>query len=89
MAKTIVYAAALLAALITVVGSRFVVPVAILIFKAIEESFAPVEPELAVAALPVAVVADAPVEEPAKPAPRRARRRKPSKALLEKVEAIA
>ena len=81
--------AAVVCAVAVTLSTRFVVPVAILLFRAIEESFTPAEPQLAVAALPVAVVADAPVEEPAQPAPRRARRRKPSKALLEKVEAIA
>ena len=80
--------AAVVCAVAVTLSTRFVVPVAILLFRAIEESFTPAEPQLAVAALPVAV-ADAPVEEPAKPALRRARRRKPSKALLQKVEAIS
>lgn len=98
MTRTIVYAAALIAALITVVGSRFVVPAAILIFKAIEESFAPVEPELAVAALPVAVsepIEQRPTESTNQTnsdkaaAPRKARRRKPSAKALAAIEAIA
>lgn len=89
MTKTIVYAAALVAAVATALSTRFIVPALILIYRSIEQSFAPVdEPQLAVAtALPVAVTAS--VEEPVKSAPRRARRRKPSKVLLAKVEALA
>ena len=86
--KPLVYFAAVIAAIVTVFGTRVVVPAAIVLFRSIEAGFAPADPQLAVAtALPVAVTAS--VEEPVKSAPRRARRRKPSKALLEKVEALA
>ena len=98
MTRTIVYAVALIAAVLSVLGTRFVVPALIVCFRAIEESFAPTEPQLAVAAVPVAV--SEPIEQrPTKSAnqsnsdqpaaPRKARRRKPSSKTLAAIEAIA
>ena len=83
MTKTIVYAAALLAAVLSVLGTRFVVPTLIVCFRAIEEGFAPSEPELVPAAIPVAVT------EETKPKHRKARRRRPSAKTLAAIEAIA
>ena len=84
--KYLIYAAAVVAALLTVLSTRLLIPAMILIFRAIEQSFAPADDTAAVKALPMATASVVVAE--AKPAPRRARRRKPSKALLEKVEAI-
>ena len=82
--KSLITIAALVAAVITVLGSRIVVPALILCFRAIEESFAPaVDAEVIPAALPVAVT------EEVKPKARKARRRKPSAATLKAIEAIA
>ena len=84
MTKPLIYTAALVAAIITVLGSRFVVPAFIVCFRAIEESFAPVaDADVLPAAIPVAVM------EEAKPKPRKARRRRPSAATLKAIEAIA
>ena len=77
--KTIIYAAAIAAALLTVLSTRFVIPALILCFKAIEQSFAPQEPELVpvLAAVPEPAV----VAEPAPPAkPRTTRKRVTRKA---------
>lgn len=99
MTKTIVYAAALLAALITVFGTRFVVPAAILIFRSIEAGFAPADnTDVLLAVVPVE--ASEPIEQrPTKSAnqstsdqpaaPRKACRRKPSAKPLAAIEAIA
>ena len=84
MTKTIVTAAALLAALVTVLGSRFVVPALILVFRSIEAGFAPADnTDLLVGAMPAAVT------EEVKPKPRKARRRRPSAATLKAIEGIA
>jgi len=87
--KPFIYGAAVIAALITVLGSRLLIPALIICFKAIEQSFAPntdvlasTEPELL--PMPVTVV-DA---EP-KAKPRKARRRKPSAKTLASIQAIA
>lgn len=99
--KYLITAAAVVAALLTVLSTRLVIPALILVYRYIEQSFAPQEPVIA-GALPMAtapVVVSKPIEQRQaqsanrmnsdKPAPRKARRRKPSKALLAKVEAIA
>ena len=100
--KYLIYAAAVVAALLTVLSTRLLIPAMILVYRYIEQSFAPQEPVIA-GALPMSVAPVAVVSEPKeqrqaqsanqtnsdKPAPKRARRRKPSKALLAKVEAIA
>ena len=87
--KPIIYVAAIAAALLTVLSTRFVIPALILCFKAIEQSFAPDEPEL----VPVlAAVPEPAVVAEVKPArkPRAARRRKPSASTLAKAqEALA
>lgn len=85
--KYLITAAAVIAALLTVISTRLLIPAMILIFRAIEQSFAPAEDAAAVKALPMSAAPVIVTET--KAAPRRARRRKPSKALLEKVEAIA
>ena len=77
--KPIIYVAAVAAALLTVLSTRFVIPALILCFKAIEQSFAPEEPEIVpvLAAVPEPVV----VTEPAPPAkPRTTRKRATRKA---------
>lgn len=86
-------AAATVCAVAAAISARFIVPAAILVFRAIEESFAPTEPQLAVAAVPAVVVTAA---EPStvkqaepKPQPRKARRRKPSAKTLAAIQAIA
>ena len=84
--KHLITAAAVVAALLTVLSTRLLIPALILVYRYIEQSFAPQEPAIA-GALPMATAPVVVTET--KPAPRRARRRKPSKALLEKVEAIA
>ena len=89
--KPIIYAAAIPAALLTVLSTRFVIPALILCFKAIELSFAPQQPEpelvpvLAAVPDPVVVAEVKPVRKP-----RAARRRKPSASTLAKAqEALA
>ena len=87
--KPLILFAAVIAALLTVLSSRIVIPALILCFKAIEQSFAPEEPEV----VPVLAAVPAPVTvSEVKPArkPRAARRRKPSAATLAKAqEALA
>jgi len=78
--KPLIYAAAITAAFITVLSTRLVVPALIILFRAIEQSFAP-----SADALPAAITAEA---EP-NSKPRRARRRKPSAKTLAAIEAIA
>ena len=98
--KHLIYAAAVVAALLTVLSARLIVPALILVYRFIEQSFSPEEPVIA-GALPMSaapVVVSEPIEQRQeqsanqmnsdKPAPRKARRRRPSKALLAKVEAI-
>lgn len=85
--KYLIYAAAVVASVLTVISTRLLIPTMILIFRAIEQSFAPADDTAPVKALPMAAAPVVVTET--KAAPRRARRRKPSKALLEKVEAIA
>ena len=81
--KVLIYTAAVVAALATVLSTRLLIPAAVLVFKAIEATFEPQEPEL----IPALAVVAEPAPAPKKP--RAARRRKPSKQLLAKVEAIA
>ena len=78
--KPILYTAATLAALLVVLSTRLLVPAVIILFRAIEQSFAP-----SADALPAAITAEA---EP-NSKPRRARRRKPSAKTLAAIEAIA
>ena len=91
MKSTIIYTAAFLCAVIAVLSTRFVIPAAILVFKSIEQNFAPTEDEPIILTTSEAVAPVVAADEPSveKPAPRKARRRRPSKALLAKVEAIA
>lgn len=84
--KSLITIAALAAAFLTVLGTRFVVPALQLIYYSLLQSWAPVEPAAvaAVAALPdpVVVTADEPTSKP-----RPARRRKPSATTLAKAAA--
>lgn len=84
--KPLIYFTAIIAATLTVLSTRLLIPALTLCFKAIEASFSPDEetssPVLVAAATPV-------VATEAKRSPRKAKRRRPSKALLAKVEAIA
>ncbi len=87
--KPFIYGTAVIAALITVLGSRLLIPALVICFKAIEQSFAPDTDVLSAVEpvsppMPVSVV-DA---EP-KPKPRKARRRKPSAKTLASIQAIA
>ena len=90
--KPVVYLLAAICAVLTVFGSCLVIPVCIVLFRYIEAGFAPDELATATAATasPSVELSDVPtpvVEEPKKK-PRAARRRKPSKQLLAKVEAL-
>ena len=70
-----------------VIFDRLVLPALIIAFRAIEQSFAPQEPAPQLALAPAAE-APTKLEAVAKPAaPRKARRRKPSKQMLQKAEA--
>ena len=77
--KPIIYAAAIAAALLTVLSTRLVIPALILCFKAIEQSFAPQEPEMVTV---LAAVPDPVTRPEAKPAakPRTTRNRATHKA---------
>ena len=90
--KPVVYLLAATCAVLTVFGSRLVIPAFIVLFRYIEAGFAPDELATATAAtaspsVELSVVPTPVVEEPKKK-PRAARRRKPSKQLLAKVEAL-
>ena len=90
--KPVVYLLAAICAVLTDFGSRLVIPACIVFFRYIEAGFAPDELATATAATasPSVELSDVPtpvVEEPKKK-PRAARRRKPSKQLLAKVEAL-
>lgn len=89
MKSTIIYTAAFLCAVIAVLSTRLVIPAAILVFKAIEQNFAPTEDEPIILTTSAAVAPAVAVAEPAveKPAPRKARRRKPSAKALARAEA--
>ena len=86
--KYLITAAAVVAALLTVLSTRLLIPALILVYRYIEQSFAPADEPVVVKALPIAT---APVlVTDAKPAPRKARRRKPStKTLARAAEALA
>ncbi len=77
-------------AVLNVLLDRLIFPALVIAFRAIESSFAPPEPapQLALVAATEPVIAVA-AEPPIVKAPRPARRRKPSKKLLAKIEAIA
>ena len=90
--KPVVYLLAATCAVLTVFGSRLVTPACIVLFRYIEAGFAPDDLATATAATasPSVELSDVPtpvVEEPKKK-PRAARRRKPCKQLLAKVEAL-
>ena len=90
--KPVVYLLAATCAVLTVLASRLVIPAFIVLFRYIEAGFAPDELATATAAttsapVELSVVPTPVVEEPKKK-PRAARRRKPSKQLLAKVEAL-
>ena len=72
--RYLVYTAAVAAALLTVLSTRLVIPALILIYRSIEQSFAPAEEALA----ETAVVEVAPVKAVAKAAakPRTTRKRR-------------
>ena len=93
MKPFVITAAATVCAVAAAISARFIVPAAILVFRTIEENFAPTEPALAVAAVPTVVVTDAETStaEQAAPKPqaRKARRRKPSAKTLAAIQAIA
>ena len=89
--KPVVYLLAATCAVLSVLGSRLVIPAFIVLFRYIEAGFAPDElaTATAAAAAPVELsVVPTPVAEEPKKKPRAARRRKPSKQLLAKVEAF-
>ena len=83
--KFLITAAAVVAALITVLSTRLLIPALILVYRYIEAGFAPQEPVIAgvlpMSSAPLAVVSED------KPAPRKARRRKPSAKTLARAEA--
>ena len=90
--KTLITIAAIIAACITVLSTRLLIPALIVVFRSIEAGFAPAEEPAVAGALPVSVVPLAAVSEPIeqrqdKPAPRKARRRKPSAKTLARAEA--
>ena len=101
--KHIIYAAAVVAALFTVLTTRLIIPALILVYRYIEQWFAPEEPAIAgvlpMSTAPVAVVSEPKEQRQAesanrsnkdKPAtPRKARRRKPSAKTLAAIEVIA
>ncbi len=68
-------AAAIVCALAVVLSTRLLIPAAILIFRAIEQSFEPDEPALALAAVSPVVVTEA-VPIAATPTPKKATVRK-------------
>ena len=76
--KTLITIAAVLAALVTVLGTRLLIPALEMVYYSILKSFEPVvpEPQPALAAVPTAVV----VSEEAAPKPRPARRTRSKKA---------
>ena len=82
--KTLIYIAAVVAALLTVLSTRLLIPALILVYRYIEASFAPQEPAIA-GVLPMGVAPVVVSED--KPAPRKARRRKPSAKTLARAEA--
>ena len=89
--KPIVYLLAATCAELTALGSRLVIPAFIVLFRYIEAGFAPDELATATAAAVAPVelsVVPTPFAEEPKKKPRAARRRKPSKQLLAKVEAL-
>ena len=96
--KPIIYLLAVTCAVLTVLGSRLVIPAFIVLFRYIEAGFAPDELAAATAtatATPAATTAPvqlavvpAEVTEEAPKKPRAARRRKPSKQLLARVEEL-
>ena len=89
--KFLITAAAVVAALITVLSTRLLIPALILVYRYIEAGFAPEEPVIAgvlpMSAAPLAVVSEPIEQRQDKPAPRKARRRKPSAKTLARAEA--
>lgn len=91
MKSLLITAAATTAALIVVLSTRLVIPALILVYRYIEAGFAPEEPVIAgvlpMSAAPLAVVSEPIEQRQDKPAPRKARRRKPSAKTLARAEA--
>ena len=91
MKALLITAAATTAALIVVLSTRLVIPALILVYRYIEAGFAPEEPVIAgvlpMSAAPLAVVSEPIEQRQDKPAPRKARRRKPSAKTLARAEA--
>lgn len=94
MKSTLITGAAITAALVVVLFDRVIVPSLVFAFRVIEASFAPEEPvtpkALPVSVEPVVDVSAFPQQiqqETDKPAPRKARRRKPSAKTLARAEA--
>ena len=91
MKSLLITAAATTAALIVVLSTRLVIPALILVYRYIEQGFAPEEPVIAgvlpMSAAPLAVVSEPIEQRQDKPAPRKARRRKPSTKTLARAEA--
>ena len=85
MKSLLITSAAIVCALLTVLSTRLIVPALVLVYRYIEAGFAPDEPVIA-GVLPVSVAPLAIVTED-KPAPRKARRRKPSAKTLARAEA--
>ena len=86
--KTLIYTAAFVAALLTVLGTRFVVPALQLIYYSLLQSWEPVEPAAVAAVAPVSEPVVVTADEPAVK-PRPARRRKPSAKATAKAVAVA
>ena len=85
MKSLLITSAAIVCALLTVLSTRLIVPALVLVYRYIEAGFAPDEPVIA-GVLPMSVAPLAIVTED-KPAPRKARRRKPSAKTLARAEA--
>ena len=88
MKPLLITGAAVTAALVVVLFDRILFPSLVFAFRVIEASFAPDTDVLLSPAVEATAVTI--TDKPATtPVPRKARRRKPSKALLDKVEALA
>ena len=72
--KYLITAAAVVAALLTVLSTRLLIPALILVYRYIEQSFAPTDEPLVVKALPIATAPVVVTE--AKPAPKKRATRK-------------
>ena len=86
--KVLIYFAAATCAVVTVLSTRLLIPALIVLFKSIEQSFAPDDIDTSTPVLAAAMPAVVEQEE-TKRKPRKARRRKPSAATLKAIAAVA